>query len=458
MRRAGTTPRPAALLVAAAISALGPVAAPSASAADPVQLGTVTGACKSEPGSNNVFYGAPVTSDHPGVMVRYSVQSGRASLNTHSVATGEALWNPTSSLPANSSPRVDALCSGEDSEVPFTATFHDTPTTPTSFSGAGGRGEGSTMWFNVPADAQYVADIELSGGAIKVTSPARYGSQDLASSGQFVFGTLVKGSQYLKLMAHPGPVPTWKVSIRALPVAISELKFGKSVIRPGDFVQASYVASGDTAITAVVRNAAGQVVKTLASGLAVERGAQSLSWDGRDEAGGALPSGTYTLQLDSKDPSGQSSSASTSIVIDASPTCSNGAAQAAVLNSKSLVKAIKKTRVLYSGAGIFDVYRVYKLVCKDFTGDGVKDMGVLMLCCTAASPTPVAVFRAVGPSWKLAYSSTRRLVWNLSARGSSLIMRSPVYRRGNAACCPSKYAYYKLAWKGKSFKLGRTKP
>jgi hypothetical protein len=305
--------------VTALVGLAGALSAAPSFAADPVQFATLNGPCTT---NGNTVYAAPVTSPHAHILMRYTVASGAAYLDSSvdSIAAGDVIWNPrTAGLNTNDPPSVYAFC---DSPQTFTATFFDVPTTPTTFSGIGNDTTGSTVEFVAPGSGQYVADLSLSGGGVSmnVVDYQAFGHlTNFASSGQFVLGTMSAGTHDLEITALAGPRPTWTVRIYALPVAITDLTFGQPATRPGAFIQANYTTTGDTVITAVVRAANGQPVKTLASAFPVGEGGNSLSWDATTDAGVPLADGTYTLGITSLDPSGQTSAASTAIVIDGTP-------------------------------------------------------------------------------------------------------------------------------------------
>lgn len=92
---------------------------------------------------------------------------------------------------------------------------------------------------------------------------------------------------------------------------------GRSVVAPGNSM---YLGSGSSAtygvslpgnannVTVTVRNAAGQVVKTINAG-ALPAGDNKLSWDGTMTNGAAAPAGTYTFSV-AATASGQSVAAS----------------------------------------------------------------------------------------------------------------------------------------------------
>jgi hypothetical protein len=132
------------------------------------------------------------------------------------------------------------------------------------------------------------------------------------------------------------------------------------------------------------------------------------------------------------------------------PSCSKAAARRAILGVPSFVRAVRR-RVYAGKQSLFSIYNTQRVICRDLTGDGRRDMAVLMFCCTAASPTPVAIFRNTGSRWAYAFGSTRRLVDAMSVRGHDLIELSPVYRRSDAFCCPSSHRRHRLDWTGHRF-------
>jgi len=104
------------------------------------------------------------------------------------------------------------------------------------------------------------------------------------------------------------------------------------------------------------------------------------------------------------------------------------------------------------------LFHVGKVICKDLTGDGVNDMSVLFQCCTVSSPSPFAIFKGSRTrGWKLAYNTTRILIFGVSTRGRNIILRSPRYRRTDGNCCPSSFRYYKVTYTKAHFKLRRTR-
>jgi hypothetical protein len=134
-------------------------------------------------------------------------------------------------------------------------------------------------------------------------------------SGEYPLGSLSAGDYDLPIAGIDGPIAGWSMTVRELPVQISNLAFPAQFIQPGSPLIASFSVSGDTTLSAYARNATGQPVDELGSWAAKE-GGSSITWDGRDSSGNIVPDGTYYLHLDSTDPNGNTTSAETPVTID----------------------------------------------------------------------------------------------------------------------------------------------
>jgi flagellar hook assembly protein FlgD len=100
---------------------------------------------------------------------------------------------------------------------------------------------------------------------------------------------------------------------RTLPT-ISELAAGEPVEQTREI---SYSLSETVKLTAVVRQGTskGTIVKTLLSAAEQTEGAQTLSWDGKNNAGANVANGTYVVVLTAVDAAGNSAVAQLSLVI-----------------------------------------------------------------------------------------------------------------------------------------------
>ncbi len=227
----------------------------------------------------------PVPTDYPNVVTRY-ISSGAMDFDFGFIRpTGaDTIWSGGPKLLAGETASGTAQCAVATT---YSVAFYAMPTTPTSYTGANSyRSTSSDLHFLAPGEAQYVANIALSSGAIEVVKPGQpVLTQRLASSGQFALGTLEAGQYYFTLSALEGPQAAWSAQIYALPVALSEVAFSAHAIEPGKFVHLMYTLSGETKLTAVIYNSHNRIVRELASNFTVKRGSHSLSWGWPQSAG-----------------------------------------------------------------------------------------------------------------------------------------------------------------------------
>ena len=73
---------------------------------------------------------------------------------------------------------------------------------------------------------------------------------------------------------------------------------------------ASFTLSAPATVTTRVLTSQGALVRSLLSSAAKPGGATSVAWDRKNSAGQRVPKGTYRLQVDAVNASGQSTSAS----------------------------------------------------------------------------------------------------------------------------------------------------
>jgi len=137
----------------------------------------------------------------------------------------------------------------------------------------------------------------------------------------------------------------------------------------------------------------------------------------------------------------------------AEPACSKAAAMRATTGSafgRQILASPSKPR------RIFPMFIVWQVACRDLTGDGRREMIVLLGCCTVSTEDPWAIFTPEGARWRLAFSRPRDQVWNrLEIRPNEVIVKSPVYARDDANCCPSAFAYSSALWNGTRFEARR---
>ena len=294
----------------------------SSLAADPVAFLSASGTCNSSPGYT-LWSTAAVGSAHDDIIVGYQAQ-GAADFSSDtadsaSMVGPDKFWGNATPLNAGDSEEGEVDCG---SSTPFNVNFYDTPTSPTTFSGATSFGSfDSRLFFIAPGEAQYVADLTLSGGTLRLDAGGGR-SQTFASSGEFQLATLRPGDQRIDVSAEEGPQAQWTIAIRALPVTLSAVSFSPAVIAPGEIGHLRYTTSGDTSVTVGIDNEAGRLVRTLATNYPVTRGQHTLTWDGRAENGNPLQDGLYTAHIVTHDPSGASQTGQAKLVIDRPPDTS----------------------------------------------------------------------------------------------------------------------------------------
>jgi len=292
-----------------------------AAGADPVPFASVSDTCR--------LYVSlpPVDSSHRAPLMRV-VSQGAAGFFASWQESGfyavsfrqdDIVWNAVPSHPDPDAPLSLMSCNRVG---PFTVDLYDTPSAPTSFTGAMTAGGPppisnyhSTLPFIAAADGRYEATVSLTQGAIELTWG---GSQlkEFASSGSIDLGVLEQGYHAIQVRPRDGPQARYTISIRAVPVSISGVAFSAPTSRPGVAVRVSYTLSGGASVGALVVNSKGQALRTLADDLPVSRGPHSLTWDGLDAEGNPVADGQYTVRLTVVDAGGSQTSGEAEITID----------------------------------------------------------------------------------------------------------------------------------------------
>ncbi len=101
-----------------------------------------------------------------------------------------------------------------------------------------------------------------------------------------------------------------------------------------------------------------------------------------------------------------------------------------------------------------DAYSIHQVICRDLTGDGVKEMTVLLLCCTTAAASPWAIFEEKHGRWRPAFRRAPPID-DIGLRGRAIVERLPVYRYGDALCCSSFTKRITVRWNGSRFAVHR---
>lgn len=293
------------------------------------------------------FATGPVAGDHPEVVGRLSTQGAGGDYRSRHFGSGDTVWSPTSPLRSGESGEERIICFGT---TDFTLELFDVPVPPASFSGSSNPDrDGSGVVFRAPGAGQYVADVSVTQGAVAVSTdggsvgfgqcglPRR---QVFASVGQFQFGLINgKATCLVNVRAEDGPVANWTVAFRAIPGAVTGLKFARATARSGRSVRASYQLTADARLSAVIRNSSGQTVRTLGGFFSAARGSRTLTWDGINASGRPVRSGRYALEISGEDVNGFALQTRAPLIVD------NGAPKVRRLSPRRLVS----TRALVIG-------------------------------------------------------------------------------------------------------------
>lgn len=308
--------------------ALGLLLPIQAGAAQPALLGSAAGTCVAS--SSNDYRSPWSIANVPArqdFLLRYQT-TGSASSVFRGDGLGERLYTGGAGVDwANWSSHSGGPMSGKvqcpSGNVGYSIEVYDIPVPPVTFSGTIAPGgylflqEGVS--FLAPGQAPYVADVSVSSGTFVIGQGLPSDGTPFASSGQYPFGSVEKGTRSITFGADDGPPASWTMTIRALPVTLSDLSWSKETIEPGDVSRLSYQSDGDTSLTALVTNERGDVVRTLAQALGITTGSRSLTWDGRADSGRDVPDGKYTLTLQTADPSGLTGSTAAPLVVNTPP-------------------------------------------------------------------------------------------------------------------------------------------
>ena len=267
---------------------------------------SVSGTCVKGDVDEN-FTGAPVSGRHPEVLVAYEVKSGAGELDFNDVQSGDTVWDTRSGFEHNDLPRVNAGCYDSPTNLEFVATYYDRPSTPSTFRGVGSAGE---IEFDIPGEADYVADVEVTSGRLEVVAGSRIQQFGVGRS-EFQLGRRSTFGLTLNVAPVGGTRPAWSVSVRALPTTITGVGFSRAFIS-SDWTTSTlrFLRSGDMSLDVEVADRTGAVVRSLQSGYG------EYPWDGTDGLGRPVPDGAYVATVNGTDPAGHRSSGAASVVVD----------------------------------------------------------------------------------------------------------------------------------------------
>jgi len=297
------------------------LAAPTYSGVSGLDSPFASGSGTCNPTDHYATFQFPVFADHPNPIAELTT-SDRGFLETYytGVDTGGAgtVWAPygTSLLPGDYGD-VQIYCDGDASSVSYSVALYDSPATPFTLSGAVTScptcGSRNIIQFSAPGTAHYLAELTLTQGGVALCCDGTGHDQVFASSGTLDLGYVQRGVKTIELRPLAGPTADWSLSVHALPVILSRLKFNVSSIRPRQITTIGYRVDGDVTLSAVIENSAGNAVSTVASQLPVLAGDRTLTWNGLNQAGSPVPNGTYTLAVSVTDAAGNSGSGQAAI-------------------------------------------------------------------------------------------------------------------------------------------------
>jgi hypothetical protein len=296
-------------LLASALCAGALISASPALAENPVEIGTTSGTCT---GPQSVGYTVPTSEQPDQVLYRLTATGGAGTwvpdFYAKGFGSGDTLWDHHSaSYPLDGSVYCDA-----GQSPGFTVKAYRVPSAPSTFSGRGTpSGGNSDLRVTAPYSASYLGDVGVTSGAITIAGST------VASPRTISFGSRSKNDSITPFVDPlDGPPAVWTVTIRPQPVALSDVDLSPGVLVGGDSARFSYTVDAEADVTAVIKNAAGQVVRSLATGLHVQPGPHSLTFDGLTQSGAPLPDGFYATQINLIDPSGNPASAIRTIALD----------------------------------------------------------------------------------------------------------------------------------------------
>jgi hypothetical protein len=234
-------------------------------------------------------------------------------------------------------PRGDSIdttvgCPSSTGAIPWTVELFEIPAPPVTFTGvqrySSTDGKPSVVAFRAAAGEEYTVELQLTQGAVTLARRTQdeyrtlnpvdpSTAHDFASSGSFPFGYLDGGQTgFISVAPHDGPAAGWQLTVRQLPVRLTDLSTSRPFVTPGTVVRLGYQTSGDAAVDAAVVDAAGNTVRTLASRLDVARGPHTISWDGLSSDGRPVRDGKYQFRVHTSDPAGNEQTATLPLVVD----------------------------------------------------------------------------------------------------------------------------------------------
>lgn len=312
---------------ACSLSLLTLVAPPVASAGElGPPIATLDAGCTS---GEATALGDALVGDLPHVVARVSAPAGPGTLPLHANVGpggsrdtvlgpegGEHFVFSSWGWTRGTRPTVGSFCTNGARAA--TVRFYVAPTAPVTFptSRVPGR-EDEVLSFLSPSDAPYVADVQVSQGAVEFAGDRITGTATVELGNQL-------GEAGLHLTAVDGAAAVYRVGVRPLPITVSDVT-APAVHNASVPWTVFFSVDGTTTVNALLLDAAGRARRTLGAFPATSAN-RWLTMDGTDDDGRPLPDGDYTVVVRSRDPSGASTQAGTPIRLDSSvPSVTVGA-------------------------------------------------------------------------------------------------------------------------------------
>jgi hypothetical protein len=185
-------------------------------------------------------------------------------------------------------------CAGAATDVHYTVGWYELPDSGTTFSGQLRPGGQSELGFLAQDDGSYTADVSVSGGSMQVSHDGT--GPTLSSTGTLDFSTTA-GPDEVDLDNVGGTPLTYTVTVAEVPAGLQLLSGSKTAyVRPGTSLTYGYRLNVPAQVNAWVHRSDNTVVRHLVSD-DPEQGDNSVTWDGRDDAGKQVPEGRYTLSI-----------------------------------------------------------------------------------------------------------------------------------------------------------------
>ncbi len=166
-----------------------------------------------------------------------------------------------------------------------------------------GNSAGDKHWDFTVATTLANTDVVLSWPELAAQLPSGYQAmlKDLTSGQSCYLNTT---SQYTFKSGSGGTNRAFEivVSTRTTPLQVTNIRSTGATRGEAGI---NFTLTEEAQVTIVIRNQAGRLVRTIATGLPATLGVNTVSWDRRDNAGNLVPRGSYLCQISAGDATGR---------------------------------------------------------------------------------------------------------------------------------------------------------